>query len=288
MLANILRKIPLLLGAVALAVSGVAAVSAYESHIVNVQAEVENALTVTTDKINFGAHQVQTNPECVDGFIQPEGTVECVPDFETRNGHVFPQEWLTATIPISLSVSFKDQKRVNSVTVAVFVHCKPDTFGGFWMGDAAYLGVNITGNALPGNGQDWTINSAENGWTFIGGDPRQCPSGNTDPGNLLAIIGSKSSPFISPSPYNKAALVLSNNPADGTILSVGLDVPVCDFNYNTATDPKPKKSGYNTPTKVLLSGTGDPRYPGDPTSAAGRECQYDLGMEVKMQVVLIE
>ena len=54
-ISTLLKKIPLLFGAVALAVSGVAAVSAYESHIVNVQAHVENAMTVPSDAIDLVA-----------------------------------------------------------------------------------------------------------------------------------------------------------------------------------------------------------------------------------------
>lgn len=56
--------------------SSVAAVSAFESHLVNVEAHVENAL----------------------------GTPAAF-DFDT----VFPEEWLTHEIVVQTSTSFKDQ-----------------------------------------------------------------------------------------------------------------------------------------------------------------------------------
>lgn len=49
-----MKKAILIVAALMLVVSGVAAVSAYEAHVINVKAHVENALTVDTNDINFG------------------------------------------------------------------------------------------------------------------------------------------------------------------------------------------------------------------------------------------
>ena len=64
-------------------VGGVAAMSAYEAHVINVTAHIENALTVSDEHLDFGT--------------------------------VFPQEYLTRPFSISLSDSFKAQDRVNKV-----------------------------------------------------------------------------------------------------------------------------------------------------------------------------
>jgi hypothetical protein len=49
-----MKKVILILAAIVLVASGVAAVSAYEAHVINVKAHVENALTVDTSEVNFG------------------------------------------------------------------------------------------------------------------------------------------------------------------------------------------------------------------------------------------
>ena len=49
-----MKKVVLGLAALVLIVSGVAAVSAYEAHIINVKAKVENALTVGVSRLNYG------------------------------------------------------------------------------------------------------------------------------------------------------------------------------------------------------------------------------------------
>jgi hypothetical protein len=49
-----MKKVILIFAALILVASGVAAVSAYEAHVINVKAHVENALTVNTDNVDFG------------------------------------------------------------------------------------------------------------------------------------------------------------------------------------------------------------------------------------------
>jgi len=68
-----MKKAILMVAALLMVVSGIAAVSAYEAHLINVTAHVENALTVDTAAIDFGT--------------------------------VFPQEWLIVDRDIELSES---------------------------------------------------------------------------------------------------------------------------------------------------------------------------------------
>lgn len=79
-----MKKIALTLLGVVVVAGGVSAVSAFEAHIINVTAHIENALTVDTKALSFGT--------------------------------VFPQEYLTGqTFTVGLSDSFKSQQRVNEV-----------------------------------------------------------------------------------------------------------------------------------------------------------------------------
>jgi len=85
------KKLILGLAAVAVVVGGVAAMSAFEAHIINVTAKIENALSVTPDPIDFGT--------------------------------VFPQEYLEKTLTVSLSESFLAEGRVDDVDY--FIKQKP-------------------------------------------------------------------------------------------------------------------------------------------------------------------
>ncbi len=49
-----MKKVLLVLGTLLVSISGVAMVSAYEAHIINVTAHVENAMSVNKDDIDFG------------------------------------------------------------------------------------------------------------------------------------------------------------------------------------------------------------------------------------------
>ena len=79
------KKILLALGSVLVVVGGVAALSAFEAHVINVTAKIENALTVPAEAIPFGT--------------------------------VFPQEYLERNFIIRLSESFlaDDQLRLGDV-----------------------------------------------------------------------------------------------------------------------------------------------------------------------------
>jgi len=77
------KKIVLTIGAILIVVGGVAAMSAYEAHVINVVAHIENALSVSPKEIAFGT--------------------------------VFPQEYVDDNFTISLSDSFKEAGRIDDV-----------------------------------------------------------------------------------------------------------------------------------------------------------------------------
>jgi len=117
-----MKKAVLILAALLMVVSGVAAVSAYEAHVVNVKATVENALTVTL-----------TDEDQAAGGL----------DF----GTVFPEEWLSKHFRVERSTSFIAQSRVDSVDFEVWAESKaiPQTSPVEyypWLGDAVYVKVN--------------------------------------------------------------------------------------------------------------------------------------------------
>jgi hypothetical protein len=84
---KILVRSSLVLGTAGIIVAGAAAFSAFEAHIVNVTARIENALSVPTDPIAFGT--------------------------------TFPQEHLTRPLTITLSTSFVADPDVTSATYTI-------------------------------------------------------------------------------------------------------------------------------------------------------------------------
>lgn len=72
---------------------GVVAMSAFEAHVINVTAKIENALSVTPKEIEFGT--------------------------------VFPQEYLTDTVTVTLSSSFREEGRVDDVDYVIRQKPKP-------------------------------------------------------------------------------------------------------------------------------------------------------------------
>lgn len=88
------KKLVLTCAAIISVVAGVVGLSAFEAHIINVTAHIENALAVTPTAIEFGT--------------------------------VFPQEFLVrGPIEVSLSSSFMDQNRVDEVTYKLVQKPKP-------------------------------------------------------------------------------------------------------------------------------------------------------------------
>ncbi|MEK7494192.1 MAG: hypothetical protein AAB630_03500, partial [Patescibacteria group bacterium] len=78
-----MKKISLILGALALTLIALPLFSAFEAHVINVTATIENALSVPIEAIKFGT--------------------------------VFPQEYLNKPLGISLSGSFLAEDRVDDV-----------------------------------------------------------------------------------------------------------------------------------------------------------------------------
>jgi len=106
------KKVILIITAILMVASGVAAVSAYEPHTVNVLAKVENAISVSTNETDFGT--------------------------------VFPEEWLSQHFTANLSGSFCEQERVNSVNITVWAEWKAQDDGTPypWLGEAMYIECN--------------------------------------------------------------------------------------------------------------------------------------------------
>jgi len=87
------KKIILGLVAVVVVVGGVAGMSAYEAHVINVTAKIENALSVAVEHIDFGT--------------------------------VFPQEYLVRPLEIALSGSFIEEDRADDVEYVIKQKPKP-------------------------------------------------------------------------------------------------------------------------------------------------------------------
>lgn len=235
----------LLLGLLAVLASGlVAAVVAVSAAVTAFNSEVDNAITV---------------PQSLDGFL---GTT------------VFPVEFLVAPLPVELSNSFLSDPNFSTVTAEVWVQCKdPAQYPGTkWMGDVAYLAPTDPADVVPGGGSAGpyppsVMSSTPNEpWLYIGGNPRNCPN------NLVGVL----------TQAGANAIVLDKNTAGGNAatLFLGLDVPLCKFNWNLSTRPASNQSGWTLPTVVMKK--GDPRFE---AQSVDTDCAYDLGMEVKIQVV---
>jgi hypothetical protein len=236
-----MKKVLLVLAAVVLVASGVAAVSAYEAHVINVRAHVENAL-----EVNLGT------------------------PYELDFGTVFPEEWLTKEFVVGTSDSFCDtnQWRMTAVNYTVWVEWKTlsdngtpgdpsdDTYYG-WLGDALYIGI-----------VDPPYTPAMEKPEGAGGDLVWV--GNvTPPGPPGAL-----KVWDSPEPIYKA----KSGPQNQTDrIVVGLDVPVFEGFYNPLTDalacPDGKPSGLDEPTVVIAE--DDPRWDPD-----GVDLGVDLKIQV--------
>ena len=112
-----LRKIAFGTALAGVALATLPLLAAFEAHVVNVTARIENALSVPIDPINFGT--------------------------------VFPQEQLDRTIPVSLSQSFLDERRVDDVEYIIRQKpkCALTNEGG-----TQVIGPTATGHVVP-NGQ---------------------------------------------------------------------------------------------------------------------------------------
>ena len=217
-----MRKVIMILAALILVVSGVAAVSAYEAHIVNVKAQVEMALKI--DEIG--------------------GTA---PDYEVNWGTAFPEEWLTECIQISTSTSFCAQTRVTEINYSVYAEAKPASELVAWGGDFMYVKIYETDPAgNPGN-------NADGSWTRI--DPAATPPADGYPTGLTPQPGD------TPIFITAGTLSKTSTPQDtADWVAVAMDVPAFQGYYNADTDVDPKPSGMSIPTVVIANTS--PRFVG--------------------------
>jgi len=88
-----MKKVVISLVAVGVVVAGVATMSAFEAHVINVTAKIENALSVLPTEIDFGT--------------------------------VFPQEYLTDEFTVELSTSFLEEERADDVHYVIRQKPKP-------------------------------------------------------------------------------------------------------------------------------------------------------------------
>ncbi len=141
-----MKKALLVLGALVMVFSGVAMVSAYEAHIVNVTAHPENAMQLSG--VGVG------------------------PDYEYDFGTVFPEEWRLKTFIIGVSDSFcaTQQQRMRYIDYEVWVEAKD---GYYWLGDALYFVLNWDYDTYPEGPK-----AADMTWVGTGTPPIKVLSGN--------------------------------------------------------------------------------------------------------------
>jgi kynurenine formamidase len=244
-----MKKVILILTAIVLVASGVAAVSAYEAHVINVKAHVENALSVNTSDVNFGT--------------------------------VFPEEWLYTHREVKLSDSACDELiesgkggdlvAVNFTFYAEWKECIDKTgyyYDGQawdagtanfcnWMGDFLYVGFDTT---TPD-----ALNMA-----LIG------PAAGPPPGAQAVTM-----PISRLTDCQAHQLYIGIDvPVFECSYNPLTDMLQPDGSY------LPKPSGKDDPTFIIPDGTNKyspmPRYPGyDPDG-------MDFGIDLKIQVTGIE
>ena len=218
-----MKKALLVLGAVAMVFSGVAAVSAYEAHTVNITAHVENAIALST-------------PTDWGGYYGSFGTV-------------FPEEFLWKDLQVRVSTSFcwmPDQQRVKDIDYQIWVDRLPRAVGYYpWLGDA--LAFSIDGDSGLGDGEEWAW--VGNAWP----PPIMVTSGSLSKQDNVAPFYTDSTP----PPLN-----WMDDGKDIIRVGLDVPVFIEYWNEVTdkaLNDPKP--SGKDVPTVVIDE--GDPRYDPD-------------------------
>lgn len=215
-----MKKVLLVLVALVLVLSGVAMVSAYEAHIINVKAHVENAMSVSVSRFYFGT--------------------------------VFPEEFFVKNFNVGTSGSFCSATQggrasmVNTIDYQIWAEWKvktdPDGVPNSgdetyyeWLGEALWLAKAPVPDLEPDGVTDLADDTfpTRTIWTNIG----SAPSG--PPGVKQVLTG-----------------LQLHKPAVGTPdidpWKLALDVPVFEGYYNELTDPDPKPSGVNDPSLVIL------------------------------------
>jgi hypothetical protein len=243
--------------------SGVAAVSAYEAHVVNVTAHVENALLLRSGQTT-------------------DAQVPLSIDF----GTVFPQEWRKAHFDIEMSSSFNATAEVDNITYELWAEWKKipaDKLATVvcseninnveyycWLGDALWVGSGAGPLDYP--------NDVVGDPTVTDPNPAECPDGTALSAGTLALVGD---PPTAPAMAKKivgAGGMLSKPINKKVTIGVGLDVPVFGGFYNPDTDICPKPSHRDSPTLEIDASDTGPRGRYHPDGV-------DLGIDLKVQVV---
>ena len=216
-----MKKLLLGLGALAMMLSGVAMVSAYEAHIINVEAKVENALNVGVKHLGFST--------------------------------VFPEEFILKDFSVATSGSFcsETQKRVRNIDYELWAAWKPkrDAEGNItgyypWLGDAVWVAQVPIPDLNPDGKTDLSDDTFPDRtiWTNLGDPPTPTPG----PG-AAKVLG--------PVTLTKPAPGTGNE----HYWKLALDVPVFREYYNPGTDVNPKPSGMSLPS-VIIEETDTDRY----------------------------
>lgn len=118
-----IKKISLLTFAFAIAVATVPMFAAYEAHVINVTAHIENALVTHNGPVKFGT--------------------------------VFPQEYIEKPISVTLSTSFTNQDRIKTVDYKIVQKPKCECLGAFEVSaecpSGQYAPVGYATHACPSN-----------------------------------------------------------------------------------------------------------------------------------------
>jgi hypothetical protein len=247
-----MKKAILIISALVMVLSGVAAVSAYEAHTVNVTAKVENAILMEIADIDFGT--------------------------------IFPEEWLYEHGNVGLSTSAQTEQGDGSIgdldEVDVTLYAE-------WKADAAktanWYGDDPDHPTTPGVG--WHTYAGYYNWMgdclYVGTPVGTCLA--TDSG--MVLVGAASAP---PPSAQVTGLIYTFNDQQTATVYVAIDAPVFRAHYNSVTDAAwqadqqtTKPSGKDVPTWII-----EEYYPVgsqtlNPLHSPGG---LDLGIDLKFQV----
>jgi hypothetical protein len=247
------KKAILIISALVMVLSGVAAVSAYEAHTVNVKCKVENALLLT-----------YANDET---------------DFEF--GTLFPEEWVGNHFTIGLSQSAIAERGLEpgdlaSIDANIYAEWKEG------VGKTA----NWYGEDPVGSPAAWHTYPGYYNWLGMCLYVKEGTAPNPPGGD--PVVG----PALAPPPSAQATAFPTYN-FDGDVsktIYVYIDAPVFGSAYNPLTDalacPNGKPSGLSAPTWVITEEypeDQDPPVPNPLHTPGG----LDLGIDLKIQVIAV-
>jgi hypothetical protein len=124
-----MKKIIFLAAVLLVVFSGVATVSAYEGHVIDVKAHVENALWVQGESLIVGP--TAQNPYLVESNL--------------NLGTIFPQQSVETNLVFGLSNSFKAQTRTSTVYYKLYWEAKPNSGTTTFKAIYPYIGLKLDG-----------------------------------------------------------------------------------------------------------------------------------------------